>query len=103
MPDTKPDTKDDTKSTPETGLQLAQTPITSRWAAASLLPCTLSVDVIAPGFTIGDLLDLEPGSIINARHASGNPVPVWVNGVRIGWAEFDVIGKRVAVRITEVC
>jgi len=95
---------EDTKPTPEAGLQLAQTSLSSaRWATASLLPCTLSVDVLAPGFTIGDLLDLETGSIINTRHASGNPVPVWVNGVRIGWAEFDVIGKHVAVRITEVC
>ena len=51
----------------------------------------------------GDLLDIEVGSIINTHHASGNPVPIWVNEVRIGWAEFDVIGKHVAVRITEVC
>jgi flagellar motor switch/type III secretory pathway protein FliN len=94
---------EETKPTPETALHLAQTPASSRWAVASLLPCTLSVDVVAPGFTIGDLLDLEVGSIINTHHASGNPVPVWVNGVRIGWAEFDVIGKHVAVRITEVC
>jgi flagellar motor switch/type III secretory pathway protein FliN len=94
---------EDTKPTPETALQLAQAPASPRWAVAVLLPCTLSVDVVAPGFTIGDLLDLEVGSIINTRHASGNPVPVWVNGVRIGWAEFDVIGKHVAVRITEVC
>lgn len=89
---------------PEAALQLAQIPVLpSRWAVASLLPCTLSVDVLAPGFTIGNLLDLEVGSIINTRHASGNPVPVWVNGVRVGWAEFDIIGKHVAVRITEVC
>jgi len=92
---------EDTKPTPET--HLAHTQVLSRWAVASLLPCTLSVDVVAPGFTIGDLLDLEVGSIINTHHASGNPVPVWVNGVRIGWAEFDVLGKHVAVRITEVC
>ena len=93
---------EDTKPTPETHLAHIQTP-PSRWAVVSLLPCTLSVDVVAPGFTIGDLLDLEVGSIINTHHASGNPVPVWVNGVRIGWAEFDVLGKHVAVRITEVC
>ncbi len=95
---------EDTKPTPETALHLAQAPTSSsRWAAASLLPCILSVDVMTPGFTIGDLLNLEVGSIINTHHANGNPVPVWVNGVRIGWAEFDVLGKHVAVRITEVC
>jgi flagellar motor switch/type III secretory pathway protein FliN len=95
---------EDTKPTLETTLHLAQSPVSSpRWAVASLLPCTLSVDVLAPGFTIGDLLDLDVGSIINTHHSSGNPVPVWVNEVRIGWAEFDVIGKHVAVRITEVC
>jgi len=73
-----------------------------RWESFVFLPCALSVELKVPGVTIGDLLDLEPGSIINSRHPSSNPLPIWVNEVTIGWAEFDVVGKRLAVRITEV-
>ncbi|HEY6292735.1 MAG TPA: FliM/FliN family flagellar motor C-terminal domain-containing protein [Terriglobia bacterium] len=52
--------------------------------------------------TVGDVLDLEVGSVIRSHHSPTNPVPVWVNGVIIGQAEFDVAGRQLAVRITEV-
>ena len=72
-----------------------------RWAWVSALPCVLSVDLLTP-VTVGDMLDLEVGSVIRSRHSPSNPVPVWVNGVVIGRAEFDVSGKVLAVRLTEV-
>jgi len=77
-------------------------PITQeRWTWVSALPCVLSVDLPTP-VTVGDVLDLEVGSVIRSHHSPSNPVPVWVNGVVIGRAEFDVAGKVLAVRITEV-
>ena len=70
------------------------------WAYVSLLPCMLSVEIEAPHFTIGDLLDLEVGCVINSHHPRSGPVPLWVNGVKLCWAEFDVIGKRLGIRLT---
>lgn len=77
-------------------------PAQDRWASLLLLPCTLSVDLAVSEVTVADLLDLEVGSIINSRHPENSPLPVWVNGVTVGWAEFDAVGTHIAARITEI-
>jgi len=79
----------------------ATAPANDPWAYVSLLPCVLSVEIEAPQFTVSDLLDLEVGSVINSRHSKASPVLVWVNGVKVYWAEIDVIGTRLGVRVTE--
>ncbi len=65
------------------------------------LPCTLTLDVPVVRFTIADLLALRPGSIVEtACHHTGD-VPLRVNQLLLGWTEFEVVGDRLAVRITE--
>jgi flagellar motor switch/type III secretory pathway protein FliN len=65
------------------------------------LPCTLTLEVPVVHFTIGDLLGLKVGSIVEtACHHTGD-VPLRVNQLLIGWTEFEVVGDRLAVRITE--
>ena len=66
------------------------------------LPCTLSLDVTAPNFTVGDLLRLRVGSIVETRWPYVSDVPLSVNGKRVGWAKFEVMGERLAARITEL-
>ena len=65
------------------------------------LPCTLTLDVPVVRFTIGDLLGLKPGSVVETACHHTSDVPLRVNAVLIGWTEFDVIGDRLAVRITD--
>jgi flagellar motor switch/type III secretory pathway protein FliN len=65
------------------------------------LPCTLSVDVPVVQFTIGDLLCLTEGSIVETACHQTSDVPLRVNNLLIGWTEFEVIGDRLAVRITD--
>lgn len=65
------------------------------------LPCTLSVDVPVVQFTIGDLLRLTEGSIVETACHQTSDVPLRVNRLLIGWTEFEVIGDRLAVRITD--
>ncbi len=65
------------------------------------LPCTLSVDVQVVRFTIGDLLRLTEGSIVETACHQTSDVPLRVNQLLIGWTEFEVIGDRLAVRITD--
>jgi flagellar motor switch/type III secretory pathway protein FliN len=72
------------------------------WALVDLLPCTLGAELPIPGMTVGDIVDLEAGTVINSRHPRNYPVPVWVNGVRIGSAELEIVDKTLAVRITEI-
>lgn len=66
------------------------------------LPCQLSLDVTAPNFTVGDLLRLRVGSIVETRWPYVSDVPLSVNGKRVGWAKFEVMGDRLAARITEL-
>lgn len=65
------------------------------------LPCTLTLEVPVVRFTIGDLLALKEGSIVETGCHHTSDVPLRVNQLLIGWTEFDVIGDRLAVRITE--
>ncbi|MGA9673391.1 MAG: FliM/FliN family flagellar motor C-terminal domain-containing protein [Terracidiphilus sp.] len=65
------------------------------------LPCLLSLEVPVVRFTIGDLLTLTLGSIVESSCHHTSDVPLRVNKLLIGWTEFEVIGDRLAVRITE--
>jgi flagellar motor switch protein FliN/FliY len=72
------------------------------WEEAAWLPCAFSVDLPVHKFSVRELLQLEKGSVLETRFQNGADVPVLVNGQRIGWAEFEVVNKRLAVRITEL-
>lgn len=72
------------------------------WEEASLLPCLLSVDVPLKDFTVRDLLQLDKGSLVESKNVNGADVPVLVNSQVIGWAEFEAVGQRLAIRLTEL-
>ncbi|MFP5229852.1 MAG: FliM/FliN family flagellar motor switch protein [Acidobacteriota bacterium] len=65
------------------------------------LPCNASVEVPVVRFTIGDLLALTQGSIVETACHQTSDVPLRVNRLLIGWTEFEVIGDRLAVRVTD--
>jgi flagellar motor switch protein FliN/FliY len=72
------------------------------WPEALELPCQLYVALEVPRFTVRDLLSLSVNSLVDTRRREGAHVPVLVNSVMVGWAEFDVIDGRLAVRMTEM-
>jgi flagellar motor switch/type III secretory pathway protein FliN len=72
------------------------------WSEAMWLPCTLSVELVIPQFTIGDLLRLEADAIIDSQWNQSADVPLRVNGLVVGYAEFEVIGDKAGVRLTEL-
>ena len=51
---------------------------------------------------VRDLLQLEPGVIVESDSANGADVPLIANAQLIGWAEFEVAGQKLAVRITGI-
>jgi flagellar motor switch/type III secretory pathway protein FliN len=65
------------------------------------LPCTVSLELPVVGFTIADLLRLTNGTIVETACHHTSDVPLRVNQLLIGWTEFEVVGDRLAVRITE--
>lgn len=78
-------------------------PVTDEiWSDAGWLTCLISVDLPLVHFTVRDLLQLDVGAVLETQNADGADVSVMVNAQRIGWAEFEIAGHRVAVRMTEV-
>ena len=65
------------------------------------LPCTLTLELPVVHFTIGDLLSLQKGSIVETACHHTSDVPLRVNQMLIGWTEFELVGDRLAVRLTE--
>lgn len=72
------------------------------WEDAGRLPCVLTIEVLLQRFTVRDLLRLEPGSIVSSGNVNGAHVPVNVNKRVLGWGEFEVVGDRLAIRMTEL-
>jgi flagellar motor switch/type III secretory pathway protein FliN len=66
------------------------------------LPCQLSLEIPIVRFTVGDLLRLGPESIVETACPSTSDIPLRANGLLIAWTEFEVIGNRLALRITEL-
>jgi flagellar motor switch/type III secretory pathway protein FliN len=66
------------------------------------LPCNLAVDLPILKFTVRDLLDLESGAIVETTFHQSSDLPLRVNGQLLGWTEFEVVGERLAVRLTDL-
>ena len=73
-----------------------------RWRRVLGLPCLLTVDLTMPDFKVADLLHLRVGSVINAHWGLGRDVPLRLNGTLLGWSEFEMVGDKLAVRVTEL-
>jgi len=65
------------------------------------LLCQLTLELPVLHFTIADLLALREGSIVETACHHTSDVPLRVNKLLIGWTEFEAVGDRLAVRITE--
>lgn len=66
------------------------------------LPCTLTVELPVVKFTIRDLMGLMKGSIVETSYHQSSDLPLRVNGQLVGWTEFEVVGERLAVRLTDL-
>jgi flagellar motor switch protein FliN/FliY len=77
-------------------------PLAERWQRVEPLPCLLTIEISMPGFTIADLVHLEPGRILAAHWTVGQDVPLRINDQLIAWSEFEVVQSRLAVRLTEL-
>jgi flagellar motor switch/type III secretory pathway protein FliN len=66
------------------------------------LPCTLALDVPVTHFTVRDLLQIRPGSIVETDCHQSSDIPMRVNGLLMAWTEFELVGERLAARITDL-
>lgn len=68
----------------------------------SAVPVDLSVELGRARMTVGETLELRPGSIISLDRMAGEPMDLLVNGTAIARGEVVVIDEQFGLRITEV-
>lgn len=66
------------------------------------LPMQLNVAVKVRSFRVQDLLALEKGSVVETVHEHSQDVPLACGGALLMWAEFEVMGQKLAVRVTRL-
>ena len=72
------------------------------WTKVQMLPCNVSVEVSVPGFTLKTLLGLHAASVVSTQRPTTANLPLRVNGELFAWCEFEVLGNRLSVRLTEL-
>jgi flagellar motor switch/type III secretory pathway protein FliN len=73
-----------------------------RWRPVLDLPAQLCVELPLPQFQVSDFLQLKIGTVVSTKWRLSRDAPLRVNGTLIGWCEFETIGRRLAVRVTEL-
>ncbi|WP_255484145.1 FliM/FliN family flagellar motor C-terminal domain-containing protein [Granulicella sp. 5B5] len=66
------------------------------------LPCRLVLEIPVSHFTVRDLLNLKPDVLVETSFHQSSDLPLHVNGQLVGWTEFEVVGERLAVRLTDL-
>jgi len=85
------------------GPQLVErTQESSRYELLPWLPCTLALDIPIVRFTVRSLLQLTRGTVVETAYHQSSDLPLCVNGQLVGWTEFEVVGERLAVRLTDL-
>jgi flagellar motor switch protein FliM len=66
------------------------------------LPMQLDVTVKVRCFRVQDLLALEKGTVLETIHEHTQDVPLECGGAVLMCAEFEMVGQKLAVRITRL-
>jgi len=66
------------------------------------VPITLALEVGRARVPIRNLLQLNPGSVIELERNTGDPLDLYVNGTLIAHGEVVVVNDRFGVRLTDV-
>ncbi len=90
-------------------VQLPVVPLTAEpirqedpWAHVMWLPCELTVEIPIPNLTVGDLLRLASGDVVDSLWNNATEVPLSINEHRIADTNFEAIGQTLAVRVSEL-
>jgi flagellar motor switch protein FliN len=66
------------------------------------VPVELAVEIGRTRMTIGQTLELRPGSVVSLNRLAGEPVDLLINGKPIARGEVVVIDEEFGLRISEV-
>jgi flagellar motor switch/type III secretory pathway protein FliN len=77
-------------------------PTRDPWKRVMEVSCQLTVQLVVPGMRVREVVRLKPGSVVDTKWSLSTEVPLLANGQLIAWSEFEAVGERLAVRITEL-
>jgi flagellar motor switch protein FliN/FliY len=66
------------------------------------VPLQLSIEIGSARMLLRDVLQLEPGSVVELDRSAGELADVLVNGRLVARGDVTAVGERLAVRIVEV-
>jgi flagellar motor switch protein FliN len=66
------------------------------------VPMEASVEIGRTSMTVGDTLDLRPGSIVVLDRMAGEPVDLYVNGTLLASGEVVVVDEQFGLRVNEI-
>ncbi|MCC7256923.1 MAG: flagellar motor switch protein FliN [Gammaproteobacteria bacterium] len=66
------------------------------------VPVTLSLEVGRAQISVGNLLRLSQGSVVELDRGAGEPLDVLVNGALVAHGEIVVVNDKFGIRLTDV-
>jgi flagellar motor switch protein FliN/FliY len=66
------------------------------------VPMELSVEIGRTHMTVGEALDLHPGSVVTLERFAGEPADLLVTGTPIARGEVVVVDEQFGLRVTEI-
>ena len=66
------------------------------------VPIEISIEIGRTKMSIGDLLSLNKGSIVELKKTAGEAVDIYVNGKLLGKGEVVVVNERLGVRVLKI-
>ena len=66
------------------------------------VPVTLSLEVGRAQMSVGRLLRLTQGSVVELDRNAGDPLDVFVNGALVARGEIVIINDKFGIRLTDV-
>lgn len=66
------------------------------------VPIDISIEIGRTKMSIGDLLSLSKGSIVELKKTAGEAVDIYVNGKLLGKGEVVVVNERLGVRVVKI-
>jgi len=66
------------------------------------VPVTLSLEVGRAQMSVGDLLRLNQGAVVELDRKAGDPLDVLVDGALVARGEIVVVNDKFGIRLTEV-
>jgi flagellar motor switch/type III secretory pathway protein FliN len=82
--------------------QPAPEPAQNAIEAFHWLTCKATAEIPVPRFTVADLMNLRKGAVLQTATASTQDIPLYINKIPVGRGQFEVVEKRLVLRLTEL-